>query len=131
MRRGKYSMNHILLLEDDLPLRRIITMNLAQYGYSIGEADSVECAFNMLLAASDADFPFDLIILETHLADHSGWDLLRLARSPEGARLGLQSVPIVVISALPVAHSRSLEFAPVATLLKPFPIEALLRLVTR
>jgi len=124
-------MPHILLLEDEMPLRRIITMNLAQHGYSICEADTVECALDMLLAAWEADYPFDLIILEIHLEDRSGWDLLRLARAPEIAQLGLPPAPVVVMSALPVARSRQSEFAPVATLLKPFPIGALLQVIDR
>lgn len=124
-------MSHILIVEDELQLRRIITMNLARHGYSVGEADGVECALDMLLVAWEAGYPFDSIILETHLAARSGWDLLRLLRSPEVARAGLPRTPVVVISALPVARSRSVEFAPIAMLLKPFPIEALLRLVER
>ena len=124
-------MPHILLVEDELQLRRIITMNLARRGYSVVEADSVENALDMLLAAWDACYPFDMIILETHLAERPGWDLLRLLRSPEVARMGLPLTPVVVMSALPIAHSRASEFAPVATLLKPFPIAALFHLVQR
>lgn len=124
-------MSHILIVEDELQLRRIITMNLARHGYSVGEADSVESALDMLLVAWEAGYPFDCIILEIHLAERSGWDLLRLLRSPEMARVGLPPMPVVVISALPIPRSRVMEFSPMAALLKPFPIEALLRLVER
>lgn len=124
-------MPNILLVEDEFRLRRIITMNLVRQGCSVGEADSVESALDMLLAAWEAGYPFDLIILEIHLADRSGWDLLRLLRSAEVARTGLAALPVVAISALSIGRSRASEFAPIATLLKPFPIEALLRLVTR
>ncbi len=122
---------HVLLVEDELQLRRIITMNLARRGYSVGEADSVESAYDMALAAWEAGYPFDLIVLEIHLANRCGWDLLRLLRSPEVARAGMPRAPVVVMSALPVARSRVSEFAPVATLLKPFPISALTQLIER
>jgi DNA-binding response OmpR family regulator len=122
---------HILLVEDEAQLRRIITMNLARRGYSVCEADSVECAYDMALVAWESGYPFDLIVLETHLATRSGWDLLRLLRSPAVQDIGLPLPSVVVVSALPVAQSRLAEFAPVAALLKPFPIDALLRLVTR
>lgn len=124
-------MSRILLVEDEFQLRRIITMNLARRGYSIGEADTVEEAFDMLLAAWEAGYPFDLIILETHLTERSGWDLFRLSRAPEQMRGSASLPPVVVMSALPVARSRVSEFGPAATLLKPFPIETLLRLVER
>lgn len=130
---GKASaeMPHILIVEDELQLRRIITMNLVHRDCSVCEADSVECAYEMALAAFDAGSPFDLIILETHLATGSGWDFLRLLRAPEHAGVAALQAPVIVMSALPVARSRVSEFAPVATLLKPFPISALLGLIER
>ena len=114
-------MPRILLVEDELQLRRVLTLNLARGGYSVAEADSVETAFDMVAAADEASGPFDLIILETHLPDRCGWDLLRMLRPAR--------TPVILISPLPVTSGRLAEFAPVAALLKPFPIEALLRLV--
>ena len=126
-------MPHVLLVEDELQLRRILTLNLAREGYSVGEADSVETAYDMFVAAREAGIPFDLIVLETHLIDRCGWDLLRMLRSApsEGDHLAPAPTPVIIISPLPVTAGRLAEFAPVATLLKPFPIEALLRLVAR
>ncbi len=127
-------MPHVLLVEDEFQLRRIITLNLAREGYSVAEADSVETAFDMFVAAREMEIPFDLIVLETHLPDRCGWDLLRLLRStpqPASGRHATGPTPVVVISPLPVTAGRLAEFAPVAALLKPFPIEALLRLVAR
>lgn len=131
--KGGQTMPHVLLVEDELQLRRILTLNLAREGYSVAEADSVETAFDMVMAACEAGIPFDLIVLETHLPDRCGWDLLRMLRTAQSAseRHALASVPVIVISPLPVTAGRLAEFAPVAALLKPFPIEALLRLVTR
>ena len=124
-------MPHILVVEDELQLRRIITMNLAHRGYSVCEADSVECAYEMALAAVEANAPFDLIILETHLNTASGWDLLRRLRTPPCVGVAALHAPVIVMSALPVARSRVTEFGPVATLLKPFPITALIGLIER
>lgn len=114
-------MPRILLVEDELQLQRILTLNLARRGHSVAEADSVEAAFDMVSVAGAAGAPFDLIILETHLPDRCGWDLLRMLRPAR--------TPVILISPLPVTSGRLAEFAPVAALLKPFPIEALLRLV--
>jgi DNA-binding response OmpR family regulator len=119
-------MPRILLVEDEFQLRRIMTLNLARQGYTVAEADSVEAAFDMFEAAREAEVPFDLIVLETHLPDNCGWDLLRMLRAANAT-----VPPLILISPLPVTSGRLAEFAPVATLLKPFPIEALLRLVAR
>lgn len=124
-------MPHILIVEDELQLRRIITMNLARRGCSVGEADSVESGFDMVTAAWEAGYPFDLIILEIHLANGCGWDLLRLLRASEMVGEGAPLPPVIALSALPVARSRISEFAPLAALLKPFPIPALMRLIER
>jgi CheY-like chemotaxis protein len=57
------------------------------------------------------------------MPDRSGWDVLRDLR-----RRQLQ-IPIIVLSAVRVSQNRLDEFQPMAYLPKPFPIEALLRLV--
>lgn len=124
-------MLRILLVEDDLPLQRTLTLNLARWGHSVAEADGVASGYRLALAACEARAPFDLIVLETHLPDGSGWDLLRLLRAQAPANEFWRSPPVVVITPLPIASSRLAEFAPQAALLKPFPIDALLRLVER
>ncbi len=124
-------MLRILLVEDDLPLLRTLTLNLARRGHSVAEADDVMSAYDLALAACEAGAPFDLIVLETHLPDGSGWDLLRLLRAQASANPHWQATPVIIITPLPIANSRIAEFAPLATLLKPFPIDALLRLIER
>src|SRR5258707_13539027 len=54
----------ILLVEDEGPLRRCLTLNLARRGYSVAEADSVESADDALHAAS---FPVDAITLDVNM----------------------------------------------------------------
>lgn len=124
-------MLRILLVEDDLPLLRTLTLNLARRGHCVAEADGVAEGYQLALAACEADVPFDLIVLETHLPDGSGWDLLRLLRAQTSTNTCWQATPVIVITPLPIASSRIMEFTPLATLLKPFPIEALLRLIER
>jgi DNA-binding response OmpR family regulator len=69
------------------------------------------------------DAPPDLMLLDINLPDRTGWDVLR-----DLAANG-QEVPTVVLSAVRVSPARLAEFRPLAYLPKPFPIEALLRLV--
>lgn len=65
----------------------------------------------------------DLLLLDINLPDRSGWDLLRALHGR-----GID-IPTIVISAARSAPERHAEFRPVAFLPKPFPLDALLRLV--
>lgn len=108
----------LLLVEDEETLRRIIARNLTSRGVRVREAATAEEA----VAAVLAERP-DLMLLDINLPDRSGWDVLRELR-----RRGAE-VPTVVVSAVRVTAARLDEFKPLAYLPKPFPLEALLRLV--
>ena len=135
-------MARILVVEDELALRRVITLNLVRRGYTVAEADSVVTANEACQASSE---PFDLILLDINLPDQTGWDVLRYLEtcvpslpgnpgsitktSPEKHS---QSRPrVIVITAVRPQQSRLDEFQPEAVLLKPFPIAALLQLIER
>ncbi|SRR5579885_1191616 len=108
----------VLVVEDEDLLRGIIVRNLASRGCAVREAASGAEALAALRAA-----PADLLLLDIDLPDRTGWDVLR-----ELAAAG-QQVPTVVLSAVRVSPARLAEFRPLAYLRKPFPIEALLRLL--
>jgi DNA-binding response OmpR family regulator len=108
----------VLVVEDEPVLRNIIARNLRSRGCAVREAATAHEA----VAALRADLP-DLMLLDINLPDRTGWDVLR-----DLAANG-QEVPTVVLSAVRVSPARLAEFRPLAYLPKPFPIEALLRLV--
>lgn len=108
----------VLLVEDQASLRQVIVRNLTSRGVQIREAATVDEA----IRASNAEVP-DLLLLDINLPDRSGWDVLRDLYQRHIA------VPTIVVSAVRVSQSRLDEFHPLAYLPKPFPIEALLRLV--
>lgn len=108
----------VLVVEDEAAFRHIIARNLTARGVKVREADTADQA----IAGVAEDRP-DLLLLDLNLPDRSGWDVLRELR-----RRGI-NVPTVVISAVRVPTSRLEEFRPLAYLPKPFPLEALLRLV--
>lgn len=127
------AMHRVLIVEDEVPLRRIIMRNLAVRGYTVVEADSVASAIEALETFAT---PFDLILLDINLPDQSGWDVLRYlkARSAKLEHTGATRSPmprVIVLTAVHPARCRMEEFQPAAMLLKPFPIDALLRLVSR
>jgi DNA-binding response OmpR family regulator len=110
----------VLLVEDEPTFRRVIARNLSGRGMQVREVGTAKEAVDV----STADRP-DLMLLDINLPDHSGWDVMRDLR-----RLGID-VPTIVVSAVRVNQSRLDEFHPMADLPKPFPLEALLRLVMR
>ncbi|MGI8492201.1 MAG: response regulator transcription factor, partial [Acidimicrobiales bacterium] len=112
------SYRHILVVEDEELLRRIIVRNLAARGHMVSEAKTAAEA-----VASVAGAWPDLMLLDINLPDRSGWDVLRELRDR-----GID-VPTAVISAVRIVPSRLEEFKPLAYLTKPFPLEALLRIV--
>src|SRR5579859_3509585 len=110
----------VLLVEDEVTFRRVIARNLSGRGMLVREVGTADEA----VAVSTAERP-DLMLLDINLPDHTGWDVMR-----ELHRLGI-NVPTIVVSAVRVSQSRLEEFHPMAYLPKPFPLEALLRLVFR
>jgi DNA-binding response OmpR family regulator len=112
------SYRDVLLVEDEPALRNVIARNLGSRGVRVREAATAAEA----IAATTEEVP-QLLLLDLNLPDRTGWDVLRdLSRRHV-------SVPTVIVSAVRVNQSRLEEFHPLAYLPKPFPIEALLRIV--
>jgi DNA-binding response OmpR family regulator len=109
----------VLLVEDEAPLRAILHQNLARRGIDVTDAGSVAEAL-----AAIRLMPPDLILLDINLPDRSGWDVLRELRATG------KVPPTVVVSAVQVPPAKLREFGIAAFLPKPFPIDALVRLVT-
>ena len=112
--------NTILIVEDDPALVHAISRNLAIRGHGGVSATSVAEA----LAALQGGCPA-LLVLDIDLPDGSGWEVLRALRAG-----GCTDTPAIVISALRPNPRLVKELHCIAELEKPFPMEALLRLVT-
>jgi DNA-binding response OmpR family regulator len=109
---------NVMVVEDEDTLRHLIARNLRSRGVCVREASCAEEGFAEILAE-----PPDLLLLDVNLPDRSGWELLR------ELRLRSVRVPTIVVSAVRLTPNRMAEFQPLAYLPKPFPLEALLRLV--
>jgi DNA-binding response OmpR family regulator len=116
--RHDHPFRRVLIVEDEATLRRIVARNLTGRGLQVDEAESAESA----LGAVARQRP-DLLLLDINLPDRTGWDVLRELRHSN------TEVPTIVISAVRANPSRLAEFPLLAYLPKPFPLEALLRLV--
>jgi two-component system KDP operon response regulator KdpE len=109
----------VLLVEDEPVLRTSIRRNLELRGVFVTEAGTVGEALTSALG----DLP-DLLVLDINLPDGSGWDFLRELRASGSVP------PTVVMSAGRVSRTRLREFGIEAFLVKPFLIDALVKLVT-
>jgi DNA-binding response OmpR family regulator len=124
-------MARVLVIEDEDPLRRIIMMNLVRRGHSVTEAESADAARDAIACAWAVRQPFDVLLLDLNLPDQPGWDILRWL-DVASAGVGPSRKPhVIIITAVHPAQRRLEEFRPDALLIKPFPIDTLLRAVDR
>jgi len=112
------SCGSILLVEDEPRLRQTLARSLAGRNFQVVEATTAAGAI-----AAVTDRRFDLMLLDINLPDATGWDVLR------GLRRAERQLSVVVMSAVPPNPARVREFRPFGILHKPFPIDALLRLI--
>jgi DNA-binding response OmpR family regulator len=109
----------ILVVEDEAPIAEVLVRTLRGHGHNARLATSGKSA--LLAIAEEAP---GLLLLDVNLPDLTGWELLRRLSPVDRER-----IPVIVFSAAPLAPSRIEEFQPAGVLIKPFPMQALLRLV--
>src|SRR5437868_985811 len=82
---------HVLIVEDESPIRGMLADLLSDAGYAVLEAaDGVE-ALHQLKAARP-----DLIVLDLMLPGMSGWQFLERSRK----QLEQRNIPVVILSAI-------------------------------
>ncbi|MEO9255939.1 MAG: response regulator [Tepidiformaceae bacterium] len=111
----------MLLVDDEGPIVGALSRVLRGHGFVVRTATT---GADALLALSE-EVPA-VMLLDINLPDLTGWEVLRRMSPTERAR-----VPVIVFSAAAVAPSRLHEFQPAGVLIKPFPFDALQRLLDR
>ncbi len=111
----------ILVVDDDLALREMMSMTLAKEGYDVTPAGSAAAARDALASGS-----FDLIVTDIYLGDGTGIDLLGACRelAPE-AKVILVTAHGTVETAATAQASGVFDY-----LAKPFSLELLLERIT-
>jgi len=115
----------ILVVEDEKNVRKLVTVNLIQRGYTVLEAENGQEAWKHLNQQKPA-----LLILDIKLPDVSGWDILdQLATLPSLST----TLPVLVMTATPVDQNTVLSQYPniVEILVKPFNTDKLIVAVQR
>ncbi len=111
----------ILLVEDEQRLQRVLTLTLEQSGYEVRTAGTAAEA----VEAVCENLP-GVLVLDVNLPDGTGWGVLRQLAA-QGITCDM--LPTIVLSAGQTAQHRIAEFRPLAFLPKPFPVDALKRLI--
>lgn len=114
----------VLLVDDELRLRGILARYLQARTHDVSEAASAAAAIEHLERAT-----FDVVLLDINLPEQTGWDVLRWIDAATNTRV-LESRPrVVIVSAGQPLSRRIQQLRPDAVLSKPFPIDALARLI--
>jgi two-component system OmpR family response regulator len=109
----------VLLVDDEPAITEVLSRTLRRRGFDV----RVEATGKDTLYAITEDVP-DVLVLDVNLPDLTGWEVLRRLSPRDRER-----IPVIVFSASPLAPSRVSEFRPAGVLSKPFPVEALVRLL--
>lgn len=118
-------MPKILVVEDELNVRKLVAVNLSSRGYMVLEAGNAHQAWEQLRTITP-----DLMVLDIKLPDLTGWDLLTriAADTPHPPRF-----PVVVMTASIMDAQIDLDQYPlvVEVLVKPFSAVKLVTAVER
>jgi DNA-binding response OmpR family regulator len=109
----------VLIVDDDAAIASVLARSLGARGFPV----RVSACGEEALRAIAEDRP-DVLVLDINLPDITGWELMRRIDPETRAQL-----PVIVFSASPPSRSRVQELRPEGVLTKPFPIEALVRLI--
>ncbi|HET7435180.1 MAG TPA: response regulator [Thermoanaerobaculia bacterium] len=112
---------HVLIVEDDTAIRRLVTMVLQRRGYATDvAADGLEAVLK--LGLSD----YDVIILDLMMPNLDGFTFMNTIAENDPARL---RKVIVTSAASPAVIRERMQGAPFHVLPKPFDIEELAKRV--
>jgi len=90
----------VLLAEDSVDSRRLISILLGKFGLDVDVAPDGRTALAMVAAAADQGRPYDLILMDMHMPHLDGYDATRTLR-----QLGWEG-PIVALTASAMANDR-------------------------
>jgi two-component system, chemotaxis family, chemotaxis protein CheY len=111
----------ILVVDDDLSIRDLVEMALADHGYAVEPAPNGVEALEIVRRARP-----NVILLDMRMPLMDGWEFARAYRELPGPH-----APIIVLTAARDARERAAEINAEGYLGKPFDLDDLLELVAQ
>ncbi len=113
---------HILVVEDELPMREGLRDNLEFDGYTVDEAADGDAGLAKMLAGPASAAPYRLVLLDVMMPGQSGFEVLRAARAAGVA------TPVILLTAKgeEIDTVRGLEFGADDYVTKPFSLRELM-----
>lgn len=111
---------HVLIAEDDAPLRDMLETILRLEGHHVTTVPSADAMLRAVSSSTHGEQPFDVVVTDVRMPGASGLDVVERLRA-DGFRL-----PIIVMTAFPDEGIRTRAHA-LDTLLiaKPFSLETI------
>jgi CheY-like chemotaxis protein len=111
----------VLVVDDDVGIRKLIVSSLRREGYTLHEARNGREALSAMESGGE-----ELVLLDLMMPEVSGWEVLRIRKEkPE-----LRRIPVIVISANSGPEIADAISSGICALLpKPFELETLHALV--
>jgi two-component system, OmpR family, response regulator len=115
----------VLVVEDEVNVRKLVSVNLMRRGYTVFEASNGEEALSQLRDRRPV-----LMLLDIKLPDFSGWEVLtRVARDPS---IQAPGAVLVMTASLMDAYADPVKYPRVTeVLVKPFSTDQLVAAVKR
>ena len=121
------SPKRILVVDDEMFVRQLISDVLVDSGYHVDTAKDGEAGWKALHAARHAPESYHLLITDNNMPKLSGIELIRKLRAERVA------LPIILASGTPPTELERADLTeslqPVAILIKPFSISDLMQMV--
>jgi len=86
--KGKRNLAHILIVDDQAPIRELISEELADEGYHVTGVGDVQGVWRQLNISTP-----DLVLLDLYLDGVKGWDLLRDIKERD------PNLPVLIVTA--------------------------------
>jgi DNA-binding response OmpR family regulator len=115
-------MAHLVLIEDDEALARLLSSHLRATGHDVTVAPTAEAAIADLAGGLRPD----LLLLDINLPGETGWSVIR-----DDAYAAAGRPPVLVVSAMSVSPARLRELGIAGYLPKPFALETLRSTIDR